>query len=197
VNFLAHCALGDGSDALLAGGFLGDFVKGAVPEDVPDDVQTGIRLHRRLDAFSATEPGMQASVSRLPRALRRFAPPFVDLLADHLLARDFEGIHGVPLAHFSTRVFDAIATHDDLLPPRARRFLAFMRSTNLFLRYREIDAVEDAFARVTIRLGHPEIAAPMLAAARAQIVPLTADFETYYPRLRAHAGEWLRARAGG
>ena len=51
MNFLAHCALsvsetGKADAQYVVGGFLGDFVKGAVPSHLPEDIQTGIRLHR-------------------------------------------------------------------------------------------------------------------------------------------------------
>ena len=63
MNFLAHCALADdasnswptGEDmrqGLLAGAILADFGKGPVPKSMPNALQTGIRLHRRIDAFS-------------------------------------------------------------------------------------------------------------------------------------------------
>ena len=86
MNYLAHCALGSAHPEYLVGGFLGDFVKGAVPVHLPQRIQVGIRLHRRLDAYSATQPDIADSIARLPRSLRRVAPIFIDLLADHYLA---------------------------------------------------------------------------------------------------------------
>ena len=38
MNFLAHCVLGHPDEALMAGGYLGDFVKGPVPSDLPVDL---------------------------------------------------------------------------------------------------------------------------------------------------------------
>jgi acyl carrier protein phosphodiesterase len=195
VNFLAHCALGDRSDELIVGGFMGDFLKGPVPEHLPYAVGAGVRLHRRLDAFSATEPNLRASCARLPADLRRFAPPFVDLLADHLLARTFAAHHGEPLERFGPRAYDAIDAGRVWLPARARRFFDYMRDHDLFLRYREIEAVEHAFARIMSRLGRDDVVAPMVAAAHAHYDALARDFEAYYPALRAHASAWLDAAA--
>ena len=196
MNFLAHCALGSRSDALLVGGFLGDFVKGTVPTDLPQAVQDGIRLHRRLDAFSATEPHLRASVARLPLDLRRVAPPFVDLLADHLLALDFDSHHGEPLAAFATRAYRAIEAHRALLPAAAERFFDAMQKVDLFDRYREFASVERAFARLMKRVGREDVIAPMVAQARAHYDDLAKDFAIYYPSLKHHADAWLASRAG-
>jgi acyl carrier protein phosphodiesterase len=193
VNFLAHCALGDRTDALLVGGYLGDFQKGPVPTDLPAGVRLGIRLHRRIDAFSGTEPAIRASIDRLPTALRRFAPPFVDLLADHFLAQDFERLHRTPLAEFSRRSYAAIDAHRSLLPPRALRFFEYMRDVDLFARYREFESVERAFERLMTRLGRQDAVAPLLAAAQREVAPLREDFARFYPALRVHADEWLAA----
>jgi acyl carrier protein phosphodiesterase len=195
VNFLAHCALGARSDELLVGGFLGDFVKGPVPTDLPATIQEGIRLHRRLDAYSATEPHIRASVARLPTQLRRFAPPFVDLLADHLLALDFVAQHGESLCAFSARAYRAIESRRELLPAAAERFFDAMQEADLFDRYRDFASVERAFARLMARVGREDAIAPMVAQARTRYDELGRDFASYYPNLRAHADAWLESRA--
>ncbi|MEM8767504.1 MAG: hypothetical protein AAGE43_08685 [Pseudomonadota bacterium] len=68
MNFLAHCLIGheaaagtDRASPLLAGGFLGDFIKGRVPEAMPGDLALGVRLHRRVDAFSNQQPAIRRS----------------------------------------------------------------------------------------------------------------------------------------
>jgi acyl carrier protein phosphodiesterase len=63
MNFLAHCALAQDAsdcwdngnalrDGLLAGAILADFGKGPIASHLPLDLQAGIRLHRRIDAFT-------------------------------------------------------------------------------------------------------------------------------------------------
>ena len=63
MNFLAHCALTqDASDCwengdalrsgLLAGAILADFGKGPIASKWPLELQAGVRLHRRIDAFT-------------------------------------------------------------------------------------------------------------------------------------------------
>jgi acyl carrier protein phosphodiesterase len=193
VNFLAHCALAAAHDDLMVGGFLGDFVKGPVPTNLPALVGQGIRLHRRIDAFSNSEPSIRTSVARLPKAYRRLAPPFVDLLADHLLASAFTDHHGADLEVFTARVYGALDQRDAALNARARRYFEFMRDTDLFDRYRDLAAVEQAFARIALRLGRPEAVLPFMAAVAADYDGFTADFSRYYPALVSHADAWIRA----
>jgi len=196
VNFLAHCALSvsesDSTDTqYVVGGFLGDFVKGAVPSHLPQDIQTGIRLHRRIDAFSALQSDIKASVARLPASARRLAPVFIDLVADHFLARHFESIHGEPLAWFTTRVYAILGAHASQLPIDAARFFRFMRDHDLLGRYVGIDPIERAFLRIAERLGRPEAVTESMAALHAGYREFESDFLRYYPALQRHARAWL------
>jgi acyl carrier protein phosphodiesterase len=200
VNFLAHCALsvsGSGvpeNPQFVVGGFLGDFVKGTVPPQFPPDVQTGIRLHRRIDAFSAVQDDIKTSVARLPAPTRRLAPVFIDLVADHFLARHFEAVHGEPLAAFSSRIYLILEQHESLFPGDAVRFSRFMRDRDLLGRYVDIDPIERAFRRIAERLGRGEAVHESMAALRAGYREFEDDFLRYYPALQAHASVWLTER---
>lgn len=191
MNFLAHCTLASAHDDLMVGGFLGDFVKGRVPDELPELIGRGVRLHRRIDAFSNTQPQIRASVERLPAEFRRLAPPFIDLLADHFLAADFERLHGEDLEAFTQRFYAALRNRDALLKGHARRYFEYIQATQSFARYRSVDAVEQAFSRIAVRLGRPEAVAPMMLRVGERYEALRADFERYYPHLADHASAWI------
>ncbi len=202
MNFLAHCALSVSRSGVpenpqfVVGGFLGDFVKGAVPSQLPPDVQTGIRLHRRIDAFSAVQDDIKTSIARLPAPTRRLAPVFIDLVADHFLARHFEAVHGEPLAAFSSRVYLILEQHESLFPGDAVRFSRFLRDRDLLGRYVDIDPIERAFRRIAERLGRGEAVHESMAALRVDYREFEDDFLRYYPALKAHASDWLNERLG-
>jgi acyl carrier protein phosphodiesterase len=191
VNFLAHCALGSAHAHYLVGGFLGDFVKGPVRSDLPAGIRTGIRLHRRIDAFSAVQTDIKTSVSRLPATSRRLAPVFVDLVADHFLARHFETAYEEPLVEFSMRAYGILADHEDYLTAGAVRFSRFMREHDLFGLYVDLEPVERAFRRIARRLGREEVVDESMQALRADYREFEADFLRYYPALREHVSNWL------
>ena len=49
MNSLAHFHLAGQDPELLAGSLLGEFLRGAVPEDWSPGVRLGVRLHRQVD----------------------------------------------------------------------------------------------------------------------------------------------------
>ena len=192
MNFLAHCALGRSHPHYLVGSYLGDFVKGSVPSDLPALIQVGIRLHRRIDAFSAVQPDIKDSVLRLPPATRRLAPVFVDLVADHFLALHFRTLYGEPLEQFTSHAYRTLSDHEVLLPTSAARFMRFAREHDVFGSYVSTGPVERAFGRICARLGRDDDVAACMQTFVREYDAFDADFRRYYPALRTHAELWLR-----
>jgi acyl carrier protein phosphodiesterase len=197
VNFLAHCLIAAQSTdpeepELVAGGFLGDFVKGPIGSDLPPGLALGVRLHRRIDAFSNRHAGIQVSCNRFPGPLRRLAPVLVDIIADHCLAKRWTEFSDEPIEAFTARTYGQIATHDHWLPDHGHRFLRYMREEDLLAGYARFDAMHRALCSVTRRLDREHLNADMLSATEANLADLEADFLGYFPDLVAHAREWLR-----
>ncbi len=200
MNFLAHCliperAVSAAHPDLIAGGFVGDFVKGPVPRDLPAMLAEGVRLHRRIDAYSNEHPVIRRSCDRFPPRLRRFAPIFVDVVADHLLARHWERFHSAPLESFTARAYAAIRPHAHRLSPSGRRFFEYMSEQDLLARYRRTDAMQQGLRSVTRRLGRQTLDEAMLTAVAGKLAGLEHDFLEYFPDLIDHAQRWLDARS--
>ncbi len=208
MNFLAHClipdlALKDTHPDLVAGGFFGDFIKGslngnsALADPLPNDLVNGIRLHRRIDAFSNQLPGIRASCARFPPTLRRFAPIFVDVVADHLLARAWQRFHTLPLTAFSAHAYATIAPHVPRLPESGRRFYDYMSAQDLFARYRDVETLHQSLGSIARRLKREPLTDSIVVAVDQQLPGLAADFDDYFPALVTHASEWLKTQGYG
>jgi acyl carrier protein phosphodiesterase len=202
MNYLAHCALagagatrGPAAD-LVVGGYLGDFLKGAVPP-LPGRVGLGVQLHRRIDAMTQDQPDIRQSVARFGADLRRTAPIFVDLVADHFLARSFERYYPQPVDSFSLAVYQTLNRNRVLLPPSAQRLLDHMRRIDLMAAYRDIDVLARACLRIGERLRMPEIGPRAVAHIKAEYDGLAGDFAAYYPSLQRAVAAWLDDHEAG
>lgn len=198
MNFLAHCLIPERTEDphpdLIAGGFLGDFLKGPVPDTLPAMLASGVRLHRRIDAYSNGHPGIRTSCTRFPADLRRYAPILVDVIADHLLARHWARYHPEPLTDFTALAYAAIRPHVPRLPPRGQRFFRYMSEHDLLARYRHSSTLYDSLGAVLRRLRHPPDEAAVSVAVGGIMGGLEADFLEYFPDLVQHAVDWLGAQ---
>lgn len=196
MNFLAHSLIPElaadpGHPDLIAGGFLGDFVKGTIPENLPPGLATGVRLHRRIDAYSNAQPAIRASCARFPADLRRFAPIFVDVIADHLLARCWSRFSSMPLQIFTAQVYRSIARHTELLPEQGRRFFDYMAREDLLANYAETEVMQHSLRSVTRRLGRSALDRRLQITVERELENLETDFLVYFPDLVTHASNWL------
>ena len=195
MNFLAHCLLAWPGQGWTAGGVLGDFVKGRVPESLPAELRAGIRLHRRLDAFCNHLADTKPSIARFGPELRRAAPVLLDIVADHCLALTWPRYTDVALADFSSEVYAALRRFDAHVPDRGRPFIQRMIDTDLLARYAEPAVRDRALQYVLNRLRlthlHPRLASLL----DARLPAFVEDFHGYFPKLQAFAAierkSWL------
>lgn len=201
MNFLAHCLIGSraavghpdapSAAALLAGGFLGDFIKGRVPAQMPADLALGVRLHRRVDAYSNQHPDIRTSSDRFPAELRRLAPIMVDILCDHLLSRAWSDYHDQEISQFTGTIYTEVAAYTDWLPDTGIQFLEYAREKDLLARYGDWTVAEGAMRSITRRLKRPELNPLLEDAVPPLLEALEADFHRYFPDILSHAGEWV------
>lgn len=187
MNFLAHCVLAHPGDGFLAGGILGDFVKGNIPESLPVELRAGVRLHRRIDSFSNRLPAIRESASRFPSALRRVAPVLLDIVADHCLALSWPR-HGIgDLRHFTARVYAAVGRYGDWVPAQGNEFVRRMIETDLLARYADLAVIHRAMGHVLGRLGFRHLGPQLAEMLDDSLAALADDFDAYYPQLDEYA----------
>ena len=201
MNFLAHCLIGaraaDAENpALIVGGFLGDFIKGPVPAELPADLALGVRLHRRIDAYSNQHPGIRASCERFPPQLRRMAPIFVDIIADHCLARRWSEFSDEPIDVFTSRTYKQISAHTDWLSSRGERFFRYMSEEDLLASYLHPEIMHQGLRSITRRLDREHLNPELRATAVAELERLEEDFLGYFPDMLVHGREWVLSETG-
>jgi len=205
VNFLAHCALAQDAsncwangnalrDGLLAGAILADFGKGPIASHLPLDLQAGIRLHRRIDAFTNQHDLIRQTCASFPPELRRYAPIFLDILGDYYLSRTWGNYYAEARPDFSQRCYNACAAYARYLgeaeAPQLHKFMHYMRSTDLLANYDGWEHVERGLRSVLRRLGQSSLFEAVNIAADAQRDSGEHAFRLYFSDLRDQLPAW-------
>lgn len=193
MNYLMHCWLGRGNTGLVAGGFLGDFIKGKLNGTVDAELEQGLRLHRHIDVQSNRLPSLRSTYYRFGTNLRRPAPILLDLMADHLLARHWDRVADGELCEFTQHCYAAIGSFG--VPENAARFFSHMRESDLLARYAQLDVIEDIMVRILKRLHYDHLENELTQRLCEQESGFTEDFETYFKDLQMVAQRW-RTTAG-
>jgi acyl carrier protein phosphodiesterase len=155
VNYLAHLVLGGLEPERALGNFIGDAVKGRRWQDYPPGVQQGILLHRRIDALADAHPEARATRAEIRPALGRWSGVAMDLLHDHLLARDFEALSGqtLSLPAFAEQAHAVLLAQRHLMPERSQRFLDAMVAHGWLSGYARLEVMQEVSRQMDRRMA--------------------------------------------
>lgn len=142
MNFLAHLYLSGNDPKVQIGNFIGDHVKGRQYEKYPAKVQTGILLHRQIDAYTDSHPVVKQSIQKLNGRYRKYAGIVIDVFYDHFLAVHWSSYHELPLEKYVTKVHKTLLTNYFGLPKPVRGFLPFMVKSRRLETYATRDGIE-------------------------------------------------------
>lgn len=190
MNHLAHFKVAHPDPGLMAGGFLGDFVKGRLHGDYPAELERGIRLHRAVDVFADTHPATRRSVQRFAPSFRRYGPIMVDVIYDYFLAARWADWHEATIPIFCDAVFDALDHHASHFPTRARHVAERMMASRSMERYDRDNFVQGSFTSIAGRLKRANPMEEAFGQFDQNRVELCEDFTIFFPDLLDFCERW-------
>lgn len=178
MNFLAHAWLArGGSDNFLFGNLIADGVKGPNLSAWPADVASGIRHHRRVDAFVDAHPVVAETLSRVPRGQRRVAGIALDMVWDHFLARKL-GLH-TERSVLVARCYRVLESQP--APARLATMMPLLVQQDWLHRYADFRFTCNAVAGIGRRLSGPNRLAELVPWLETDYDRLADDFSRLWP----------------
>lgn len=163
------------------GGLMGDFVKGRLHRKYPLDVERGIWLHRKIDAFTDAHESTKSSRQRFSPRRRRFSGIVVDICYDHFLARHWRRYEEVELAEFIQSVYASLSTYVGVLPARLSMILPRLVAEDWLSAYATLDGVDRALNGVANRLTAGDRMRGAIDEVQDNYAYLENDFMTFFP----------------
>ena len=191
MNFLAHIFLSGNDHEIMAGNFIGDFVKGAQMDEYPEQIKMGIKLHREIDQFTDSHPIVLKSKERLRPEFRHYSPVIVDVFYDHFLARDWDKFSTISLEQYTMEFYLTIDQFKKVIPNAANHMLSYMKRDNWLYNYRLTEGIHKALsgmARRTHYNSKMETAATFL---KRDYEAFSEEFHDFFPELRRHTGLFI------
>ena len=142
MNFLSHLYLAGNNEGLIIGNFIADSVKGSAYNNFSKEIQQGILLHRKIDAFTDSHSVVELSKQRLREKYRKYSSVIVDIYYDHYLAVNWKDYADVDLASFVQNIYSIIRKNYFILPENSVRFTNYMLEHNILLGYSKLEGIE-------------------------------------------------------
>lgn len=134
LNYFAHLHLAHLTSTSLTGNLLGDFVKGSQLSFLPVELELGIRLHRGIDSFTDAHPVCQHFKSEF-KEIRRYAGVGLDILFDHLLAKQLDAKYQNLCSSFYQILHAELALYGATLPEKYQIKTSRIINENWFASY--------------------------------------------------------------
>ena len=155
MNYLAHTYLSGENDEIKVGNFLGDWVKGSDYLKYPENIQTGIVLHRNIDSFIDSHPIMKVGASRFQSRYFKYSGVIIDILYDHYLASNWKDFSPIPLREYINGLHKLIFNYQAMLPPRLQNYAPTFMKERWIERYANLEGIRDVLDAMSKRTSLP------------------------------------------
>jgi acyl carrier protein phosphodiesterase len=154
MNYLAHAFLSRNDKNLLLGNFIADHIRGNDFSAYPDEIISGINLHREIDAFTDTHPEFRRSKRLFYEGFEKHSGILVDIYFDHLLASNFSEYCGIPLEVFADRTYKVYTDYYAQLPLSSARFLDYVTKNKIYTSYANPEGIQKVLFDLSQRIKH-------------------------------------------
>lgn len=158
MNFLAHIHLSHGHEAVMVGNLVADGYKGKKYLQLPQDLQTGVLLHRKIDHVTDTSAEALEVKHLLRPYLGRYGAVAADIYFDHFLSLHWADYHDKPLPQFVKETYHAFDRYSHIVNTESRGFLEKMVQYNWLLSYADFSKLDLIFRQMSVRTGVAELA---------------------------------------
>jgi len=191
MNFLAHSHLSGNNNDVLFGNFIADAVKGNGFTRYSKDVQTGIKLHRKIDTYTDKHPIFKQTLNRIRSDFGKYAGVAADIYYDHYLAKNWKTYHQIDLKQFAGQVYTILRNNYSILPDRTKRLLPFLVMQNWLVGYSNFHDLQLVFYGMDRRTGFKSGMSKAVKVLRKNYLEIGDDFAGFYPQLFEYAEKTL------
>lgn len=196
MNYLAHLELSGSDSDVLIGNLMGDFIKGKLVHarftSLPVRVQKGIHLHRKIDDFTDKHELVKEVTSFFLKKQGKYAGIVVDVLFDHLLAKNWAILHNKEsLDEFSSNVYEILPKYQPLFPERMDKMIQSLLLHRWLPQYKVEAGVQMALAGISRRTTTGHSFDAVFDDFYAHESEITHLFLLYYPQLKDFCSGYL------
>lgn len=194
MNFLAHLYLAETDNQVIIGNFIADTIKGNKFQHYSDDIKFGIKMHRAIDVFTDEHPIFRQSKRRLDDKYRLYKGVIIDLIYDHLLAKNWHKYSDIPLNQFSQNIYKLLNNNYNILPEKAQYLLPYMTKQNWLYKYRTIQGIGEIMHDMNIRTKGISKMNEAVIDLKENYPKFEEDFTAFFKELREFSSAFLQKR---
>lgn len=181
MNFLAHLFLSCDDEQLLLGNYMADFIRNKEVVLLPESIQKGVQLHRKIDSYTDQHPIVRQGAKRLHAQHHKYAPVMIDILYDYFLAKNWVLYTSLPLENFMDNTYKSLTKNMSVFPEKLQRQTETMIQHRWLKKYTTVEGLADTFQRVQKRVSKPEYFDGIIDSFLRDEALLNQEFQAFFP----------------
>lgn len=192
MNYLAHFFLARGDEGLIVGNFLADHVKGNKYKTLPEEIQRGVILHRRIDDYTDSHHEVEKTKIRLRENYGKYAPVISDVFYDYALGNNWENYSNKELKAFSSEIYATLKRSKHSFPEMARITLEYMSANDWLYHYSTYYGIEMALKGLSRRATFETNMHEAIADLKSDEELIEEEFKSFFVDLQEHVHQELK-----
>ena len=168
----------------MLGNFMADSVKGKKYLDYPEEISTGIILHRFIDNYTDTHELVSVSKNLLRPSFGRYASPVSDIVYDHFLALHFEEFTGLKLQSYVQEVYKYMEENQSVMTDFSKEVLPYMIKQNWLENYQHKEPLQKIFSQFGKRIGVGDLFDTVTDVVWDNYDQFEMNFKLFFPELK-------------
>ena len=191
MNLVAHQYLSFENKALQIGNLLGETVKGNQYLNYPEDIQTGILLHREIDTFTDSHEIVKQSSSYFHATQHKFSPIIIDVIYDYFLIKHWNNFSNTPFQEFKIECYQLFEDEQTNLPKKLQETIFYLLKYDWFQNYSTIDCFQQTLKGIGSRAKYSNNLHEIIPEFEKNYTQLESDFLIFFPQLFTHCKNFL------
>lgn len=181
MNYLAHLFLSCNHENTAIGNFIADFITAKQARMIDEKYKTGIALHRKIDSFTDAHVDFRAGTKRLSKYHGKYSPVVLDILYDHLLAKNWDQYSDKSLDLFAEETYEILKKHIITFEENGINYIQKMIDHNFLVGYRDKERVSYVLSKMDERTRFPSDFVSGLSHLYNDIEAFETEFHSFMP----------------
>lgn len=190
MNYLAHMQLSCSDDYLMVGNFLADMLNLHETNQLPQEYQKGVELHRLIDTFTDNHPAVSTVNKLLHTNHHKYAPVVSDVIFDYFLAKNWTRYESREIQSFCRMVYAALKSGLHLVSTSRAQLIERMIADNFLMKYTSLEGLAFVFDKMTRRSRYESNFPKALDDIRENHEVMDQQFNLFYPDLIAEINKF-------
>jgi len=152
MNYLSHLFLAEKTEESMIGNLLGDFVKGKLHDNYPEEIIRGIKTHRKVDSYTDKHPLVKLTRKLVSEKRRRYSGVLTDIFFDHFLSIHWSSYSDTDFDEFIENAYKVILKYSDIYPEDGKLLITKIVEKDWLRKYKSTDGLKLVFEKMSLRV---------------------------------------------